>query len=138
VPTDKADSAAGDPRDRRRLSRCPGREGAKPASLVRYKASIAKIHQLLDLKDPTQAEVVTLRLRAIRREKGIAQAQARALRFKGPVKNIERDKPRGINVRGCCQSNRTWPDIREFLSRSLARWQANEGNLKPTREGSRH
>src|SRR3546814_6916492 len=26
-------------------------QGAKPASLGRYKASIAKIHQLLDLKD---------------------------------------------------------------------------------------
>ena len=28
-------------------------KGSKPASLGRYKASIAKIHQLLDLKDPT-------------------------------------------------------------------------------------
>ncbi len=46
----------------------PG-QGAKPASLGRYKASIAKIHQLLELKDPTQAELVKLRLRAIRREK---------------------------------------------------------------------
>ena len=53
--------------------------GAKPASLGRYKASIAKIHQLLNLKDPTQAELVKLRLRAIRREKGAAQAQARPL-----------------------------------------------------------
>ncbi|WP_171905930.1 site-specific integrase, partial [Sphingobium phenoxybenzoativorans] len=29
--------------------------GSRPASLSRYKASIAKIHQLLDLKDPTPA-----------------------------------------------------------------------------------
>ena len=36
-------------------------KGAKPASLGRYRASIAKIHQLLDLKDPTQAELVKLR-----------------------------------------------------------------------------
>ena len=73
-------------------------QGSKPASLGRYKASIAKIHQLLDLKDPTQAELVKLRLRAIRREKGTAQAQARPLRFKGPVRDVERDKRRGINV----------------------------------------
>ncbi|WP_340267937.1 tyrosine-type recombinase/integrase [Sphingobium mellinum] len=73
-------------------------QGAKPASLGRYKASIAKIHQLLDLKNPTQAELVKLRLRAIRREKGTAQAQARPLRFKGPVRDVERDKRRGINV----------------------------------------
>ena len=79
-------------------------QGAKPASLGRYKASIAKIHQLLDLKDPTQAELVKLRLRAIRREKGTAQAQARPLRFKGPVKDVERDKPRGINVRALLEA----------------------------------
>ncbi len=79
-------------------------QGAKPASLSRYKASIAKIHQLLDLKDPTQAELVKLRLRAIRREKGAAQAQARPLRFKGPVRDVERDKPRGINVRALLEA----------------------------------
>ncbi len=79
-------------------------QGAKPASLGRYKASIAKIHQLLDLKDPTQAELVKLRLRAIRREKGTAQAQARPLRFKGPVKDVERDKPRGINIRALLEA----------------------------------
>lgn len=79
-------------------------QGAKAASLGRYKASIAKIHQLLDLKDPTQAELVKLRLRAIRREKGTAQAQARPLRFKGPVRDVERDKPRGINIRALLEA----------------------------------
>lgn len=79
-------------------------QGAKPASLGRYKASIAKIHQLLGLKDPTQAELVKLRLRVIRREKGAAQAQARPLRFKGPVKDVERDKPRGLNIRGLLEA----------------------------------
>jgi integrase len=79
-------------------------QGARPASLGRYKASIAKIHQLLDLKDPTQATLVKLRLRAIRREKGTAQAQARPLRFKGPVRDVERDKPRGINVRALLEA----------------------------------
>lgn len=74
-------------------------KGSKPASLSRYKASIAKVHQLLDLKDPTPAELVKLRLRAIRREEGVAQAQARPLRFKGPVRDVERDAPRGLNVR---------------------------------------
>ena len=79
-------------------------KGAKPASLGRYRASIAKIHQLLDLKDPTQAVLVKLRLRAIRREKGVAQAQARPLRFKGPVKDVERDKPRGLNIRALLEA----------------------------------
>lgn len=79
-------------------------QGAKPASLGRYKASIAKIHQLLELKDPTQAELVKLRLRAIRRERGSAQVQARPLRFKGPVRDIERDKPRGLNIRALLEA----------------------------------
>jgi len=80
------------------------RKGSKPASLGRYKASIAKIHQLLDLKDPTQAQLVKLRLRGIRREKGVAQAQARPLRFKGPVKDVERDRPRGLNIRALLEA----------------------------------
>ena len=79
-------------------------QGSKPASLGRYKASIAKIHQLLDLKDPTSALLVKLRLQAIRRSLGTAQKQARPLRFKGPVRNVERDAPRGLNVRALLES----------------------------------
>jgi hypothetical protein len=98
VPAHEPPRATGNTRGGGALSRCARRAGGKPASLDRYKASIAKIHQLLNLKDPTQAELIKLRLRAIRREKGAAQAQARPLRFKGPVRDVERDKPRGINV----------------------------------------
>lgn len=79
-------------------------KGSRPASLSRYKASIAKIHQLLDLKDPTPAPLVKLRLQAVRREKGAAQKQARPLRFKGPVRDIERDKARGLNIRALLAS----------------------------------
>jgi site-specific recombinase XerD len=79
-------------------------QGAKPASMGRYKASIAKIHQLLELKDPTFAPLVKLRLQAIRRQLGTVQKQARPLRFKGPVRNVERDEPRGLNVRALLES----------------------------------
>ena len=79
-------------------------QGSKPASLGRYKASIAKLHQLLELKDPTPASLVKLRLQAIRRRLGTAQKQARPLRFKGPVRNVERDAPRGLNVRALLES----------------------------------
>ena len=79
-------------------------KGGKPASLGRYKASIAKIHQLLDLKDPTPAPLVKLRLAAVRREKGAAQKQARPLRFKGSVRDIEHDKARGLNIRALLES----------------------------------
>jgi integrase len=79
-------------------------QGSKPASLGRYKASIAKIHHLLELTDPTPAALVKLRLAAIRRRLGTAQSQARPLRFKGPVRNVERDAPRGLNVRALLES----------------------------------
>ncbi|WP_103098824.1 site-specific integrase [Novosphingobium guangzhouense] len=79
-------------------------QGSRPASLARYKASIAKIHQLLELKDPTPSALVKLRLAAIRREKGTAQKQARPLRFKGPVRDVERDRPRGLNIRALLES----------------------------------
>lgn len=96
-------------------------KGSRPASLARYKASIAKIHQLLDLKDPTPALLVKLRLAAVRREKGTAQKQARPLRFKGPVRDVERDKPRGLNIRallGSCPDD--LPGLRDRALLSTA------------------
>ena len=96
-------------------------QGTKPASLGRYKASIAKVHQLLDLKDPTQTDLVKLRLRAIRREKGTAQAQARPLRFKGPVRDVERDNPRGLNVRALLEAcAQDLPGLRDRALLSVA------------------
>jgi integrase len=74
-------------------------QGAKPASLGRYKASIARLHQLLGLLDPTATPLVKLTLAAIRKDKGVAQRQAAPLRFKGPVANVERDPARGLNLR---------------------------------------
>jgi integrase len=92
-------------------------KGSKPASLGRYKASIAKVHSLLDLKDPTSASLVKLRLAAIRRRLGTAQKQARPLRFKGPVRDVERDQPRGLNVRALLESCRE--DLPGLRNRAL-------------------
>lgn len=80
-------------------------DGARPASLSRYKASLAKIHQLLGLPDPTKAELVKLTLAAHRRVVGSAQTQARPLRFKGAVKDVARDQPRGLNVRALLEAS---------------------------------
>ncbi|MYM00207.1 integrase [Novosphingobium sp. FGD1] len=81
-----------------------GGQGARPASLARYKASIARLHQLLGLIDPTTAPLVKLTLAAIRKEKGVAQRQAAPLRFKGAVSDIERDPARGLNLRALLES----------------------------------
>jgi integrase len=72
--------------------------GSAPASLARYKASIARLHLLLGLSDPTREPVVTLKLRAIRRQHGVVQRQARPLRFKGAVRDVHADAPRGLSL----------------------------------------
>ena len=73
---------------------------AAPASLSRYKASIARMHVLLGLADPTRSPLVTLKLKAIRRARGSTQKQARPLRFKGAVRDVHNDAPRGVSLAG--------------------------------------
>jgi site-specific recombinase XerD len=53
-----------------------GEKGAAPTWLARRKASLAKLHRLCRLPDPTVDDLVKLTLAALRREKGVAQKQA--------------------------------------------------------------
>lgn len=62
-----------------------GEVGKKAATLSRYASSIARLHALADLPDPTRAELVRLELKAQRRALGVRQRQARGLRFRGDV-----------------------------------------------------
>ena len=94
-------------------------EGAAPASLVRYKASIAKAHRLLGLDDPTKNEICRLSIAAHRRKVGSRQKQARPLRFRGAVKDPVQDSPRGINIRAilsACDDTPTGLRNRALLS----------------------
>ena len=59
---------------------------------------LARVHVLARLADPTRDPLVTLTLRAIRRARGTAQKQARPLRFKGAVKDVRVDMPRGLSL----------------------------------------
>lgn len=59
--------APGEPGADRDVSGSPRRAGAKPASLGRYKASLARVHRLLGLTDPTADEQVRMTLAEIRR-----------------------------------------------------------------------
>lgn len=79
-------------------------EGAAPASLGRYKASIGKLHRLLALDDPTKHELVRLAIASHRRSVGSQQKQARPLRFRGSVKDPLNDTPRGIHVRAILEA----------------------------------
>lgn len=94
-------------------------EGAAPASLVRYKASIAKAHRLLGLDDPTKHEICRLAITAHRRKVGSRQKQARPLRFRGAVKDPVQDTPRGIHIRAilsACDDTLTGLRNRALLS----------------------
>ena len=74
-------------------------EGAAPASLNRYRASLARAHRLLDLPDPTRDERVRLAIKLHRRAVGSEQRQAKPFRYKGAVKDPVRDVARGLNVK---------------------------------------
>ncbi len=96
-------------------------EGAAPASLSRAKASIAKLHRLCRVADPCQDELVKLAIAAHRRSVGVAQTQARPLRFRGSVKDPLADSPRGINVRAVLEAcGPTPPELRDKALLSLA------------------
>ena len=96
-------------------------EGAAPASLTRYRASIAKLHRLCRLPDPCQDELVKLTLAAHRRAVGVAQKQARPLRFKGAVKDPLTDSPRGINIRAALEAcGETLTELRDKALLSVA------------------
>ncbi|WBY18007.1 tyrosine-type recombinase/integrase (plasmid) [Erythrobacteraceae bacterium WH01K] len=79
-------------------------EGGAPASLVRYKASLAKAHRLLGLADPTKHELCRLAIASHRRVVGSKQKQARPLRFRGAVKDPVQDTPRGIHIRAILEA----------------------------------
>ncbi len=78
--------------------------GAAPASLNRYRASLARAHRLLDLPDPTRDERVRLAIAVHRRAVGSEQRQAKPLRYRGAVKDPIRDAPRGLNVKAVLEA----------------------------------
>lgn len=78
-----------------------GKTAAKPATLARRLASIARVHRVLGFGDteplPTQAGMVRDTLRGIRRARSARQAQAAPLRL-GMAMNEGERPPEGITV----------------------------------------
>lgn len=72
---------------------------AKPATLSRTLWAIATFHRLFDLPDPTKDKLVALTLKALRRELGTAQRQARPLRYKGSVSDVFDGDARGMSLK---------------------------------------
>lgn len=62
----------------------------KPATVARYVASIDHLHRALDLPPPGAGNAARLALRRLRREKGMRQDQAKALRWTTLSKALDR------------------------------------------------
>lgn len=85
----------------------PSRRAAKPSTLTRRIASIARVHRILGFGEkeplPTQAGMVRDTLQAARRRKGERQRQAAPLRF-GAAMNDAETAPGGVTVRALLDS----------------------------------
>ena len=79
------------------------RAAAKPATLARRLASIARVHRILGYGDtealPTQAGMVRDTLKGIRRKAVSRQRQAAPLRFGAPMSSAE-PEPGGLTIQG--------------------------------------
>lgn len=53
----------------------------------------------LSIPDPTKDPLVGLTMKALRRARGVAQRQARPLRYKGAVSNVFGDEDRGVSLK---------------------------------------
>ncbi|SEJ96863.1 Phage integrase family protein [Sphingobium sp. AP50] len=75
-----------------------GGKGAKPSTLSRILWAIGTFHRLFELDDPTKDDLVRLEMKALRRRLGVAQTQARPLRFKGAVRDPVKETARGVSL----------------------------------------
>ena len=77
--------------------------GRALSTVERYLSSIARVHRLLDLADPTKTDLVKSEVRALKREHGTTRRQARGLRFKGQVRSLDHT-PAGISIAAILQA----------------------------------
>lgn len=59
------------------------------ATIERYLVNIGWAYRMAGLEDPTRAPLVRLELKAARQARGVRQRQARAIRFKGEVADLD-------------------------------------------------
>lgn len=68
----------------------------KPATIERYLVNVGRAYRLMDIEDPTRATLVSFERRAMKRALGVKQRQAKAIRYKGDIADL--DSP----ARGIC------------------------------------
>ncbi|WP_293847310.1 hypothetical protein [Sphingopyxis sp.] len=114
------------------------RAPAKPATLARRIASIARIHRILGFGEkeplPTQAGMVRDTLKAIRRKRRERQRQAAPLRF-GEAMAEGQAPPEGVTIRGC--SPRAVPTSRASAMRRSSALPTTQACEFPSWSGQR-
>ena len=60
-----------------------------PATIARYLVHVGMAYRMAGMADPTRAPLVKLEVKAMRRKQGVRQRQARAIRFKGDVADLD-------------------------------------------------
>lgn len=102
-----------------RTAECEEGDGGKKwkrraaATIARYLVHIGMAYRMAGMADPTTAPLVRLEMKAMRRARGVRQRQARAIRFKGEVADL--DGP----ASGVCLANllkacrRDWLGLRD-------------------------
>lgn len=59
------------------------------ATIERYVSYIGRAYRLAGLPDPTSGELITFEKKAARKKRGVRQRQARAIRFKGDIADLD-------------------------------------------------
>ena len=60
-----------------------------PATIARYLVHVGMAYRMAGLDDPTAAPLVKLELKAMRRARGVRQRQARAIRYRGDIADLD-------------------------------------------------
>ena len=95
----------------------------KPATVARYVASIDHLHRALDLSPPGAGNAARLALRRLRREKGMRQDQAKALRWTTLSKALDRMGDDLIDLRDAallCLAYDTFARASELIAFNVA------------------
>ncbi len=95
-----------------RRRRAPIKKRA-PATIARYLVHVGMAYRMAGLTDPTAAPLVKLELKAMRRARGTRQRQAKGIRYKGDIADLD-GPPTGVCLAHLLKAcRRDWLGLRD-------------------------
>ena len=84
-----------------------------PATIARYLVHVGMAYRMAGLTDPTAAPLVKLELKAMRRARGTRQRQAKGIRYKGDIADLD-GPPTGVCLAHLLKAcRRDWLGVRD-------------------------